>query len=75
MRWQVVALECGGGVECQQNTALAHLEEDVMARLFAHDPQAEDIPVEVFGGVEVVGIDGGFDDGMDVHRALPRLGL
>src|SRR5215831_10529788 len=41
-----------------------------MARLFGHDPQAKDCPVEGFRRLEVIDVDGGFDNGLDLHDGL-----
>src|SRR5262245_66478732 len=71
MRRQLVALERGFGQESQQDAGLAHLEENVTARLLADDPQAQDSPVEGFRSLEVIDVDGGFDDRLDAHVPAP----
>ena len=53
--------------EGKQDAGLAYLEENVMARFLAHDPQAKDSSVEILGGVEVINVNGGLDDGFEVH--------
>jgi hypothetical protein len=42
MRRQMIALQRGVSKECEQDVCLAHLAENVTARLLAHDPQAQD---------------------------------
>ncbi len=67
MRRQLVALQRGFCYECQEHGAIAHLKENVMPRLLANDPQAQDRSVEAFRSLEVIGIDGGFDKGLDLQ--------
>ena len=68
MRGQLIALERGFGQESEQDAGLAHLEEDVTARLPAHDPQAQHRPVEGFRSLVVIDVDGSFGGG---SAALP----
>src|SRR5262249_30209462 len=70
MRRQLVALQRGFGQESEQDAGLARLEENVTARLRADDRQAKDRPVEGFRRPEVIDVDGGFDNGLDLHDSL-----
>src|SRR5262249_20646813 len=49
---------------------LANLKENVTARLLADDPQAQDRPAKGFRSLEVIDIDSGFDNGLDLHESL-----
>ena len=53
-------------------TLATNLEEDVTATLLAHNPQAQDSPVEILGGVEAINVNGGFDDGLGLRRTIRR---
>jgi hypothetical protein len=70
MRRQLVALQRGFGQESEQDAGLANPKEDVTARLLAHDPQAQDRPVEGFRSLEVIDVYGSFDNGPDLHDGL-----
>src|SRR5262249_18153027 len=52
-------------------TGLADLEENVTARFLADDREAKDCPVEGFRRLEVIDVDGGFDDGLNAHVHAP----
>src|SRR5262249_12546411 len=67
---QRVAPQRGLGQECEQDTGLASLKEDVTARLLADDRQAQDRPVEAFRRPEVIDVNSGFDNGLDVYAHL-----
>src|SRR5262245_9231784 len=71
MRRQRVALQCGFGQESEQDTGLADLGENVTARFLADDREAKDCPVEGFRRLEVIDIDGSFDDGLNWHVLAP----
>jgi hypothetical protein len=71
MRGQLVALERGFGQESKQDAGLANLEENVTARLLADDAQAQERPVERFGRLELIDVDGGFNNGLDFRDSLP----
>jgi len=70
MRRQRIALQRGFGQECQQHITLAHLEENMTARLLADDREAKDGLVEGFRRLEVIDVDGSFDDGLDLQDSL-----
>jgi hypothetical protein len=70
MRRQRVALQRSFSQESEQDAGLANLEENVTARLLAHDPQAQDHPVEGFRSLEVIDVNGSFDNGPDLHNGL-----
>src|SRR5262249_4044408 len=42
------------------------------ARLLAHDPKAQDRPVKGFRSLEVIDVDGGFDDGLSSQVRPPQ---
>jgi hypothetical protein len=67
MSGQLVALQRGFGPESQKDTGLANLEENVTAMLLVHDPQTENRRIEFFRRLEIVDVDGGFDDGFGFH--------
>jgi hypothetical protein len=71
VRRQLLALQRGFGQESKQDTGLANLEEDVTARLLADDREAKDRPVKGFRSPDVIDLDGGFDNGPDLHDS-PR---
>ena len=48
MSRQRVTLQRGFGPESEQDAGLAHLKEDVTARLLADEREAQDRPVEGF---------------------------
>ena len=73
MRRQLVALQRGVGQESEQDTGLANLEENVAARLRAHDPQAQDRLVEGSRRLEVIDVDGGFDNGLSSPVRPPSI--
>jgi hypothetical protein len=67
MRRKLVPFQRGLGEEGQEDAGIADLEENMTARLLAKSSQAEDSSVKVLGGVEVIDVDGGLNDGVDVH--------
>jgi hypothetical protein len=71
MRRQLVALERCVSQERKQHICLANLEEDVMSRLLADGREAQDSPVEGFRSSEVIDVDGGFDNSVDLHDKPP----
>jgi hypothetical protein len=62
-----VALQRRLSQECQQDAGIANLKENMTANLFADHSQAEDWPVELLGGIEVIDVNGGFNNGLDSH--------
>jgi hypothetical protein len=69
MRWEWSTLLGRFGIEYQQH-ALAHSEEDMPPRLLADKFQAKDIPIEHFGPIKIIDVEGGLDEmlhGMVVH--------
>jgi hypothetical protein len=45
-------------------------EENVTARFLADDREAQDCPVEGFRSLEVIDVDGGFNNGLDFQGSL-----
>jgi hypothetical protein len=72
MRRQLVALPRGVGKESEQDIAVAHSKENVVTRLFADDREAQNRQVEGFRRLEVIDINGGFDNGLDFHDSVHR---
>src|SRR5260370_39417161 len=70
MRRQLALLQRGFGDESKQDIGLANLEEDATARFFGNYTKAQDIPIKTLSFVEVMDIDGGFNNGVDIHDCL-----
>jgi hypothetical protein len=71
VRPQRVALPRGLGPEGEQDAGSARLEEDVMPRLGAQDGKAQNRAVKRFRRLEILDVDGVFDNGLDLHVGLP----
>src|SRR5581483_8669595 len=64
---KLVALERGFSQKRQEDAGGADPEEDVATGFLADHREAKHVPVERLGLVEVVHVDCGFDDGLDLH--------
>ena len=73
MTRQCVPFKVVSGTKASR-TLLAHLKENVMARFFANDRQAQNRPVKGFNFLEIIHVDGGFDDGLN-FQGWASLGL
>jgi hypothetical protein len=62
---QATAREGRERVEDQQHAGRADAEEHVPVGVAAEQLETEDVRVEPLGGVEVGGVDGRLDDGLD----------
>src|SRR5512135_3178486 len=78
-KWPGQLAPCGGNWspfsvasarKASRTLGLANPKEDVTARLLAHDPQAQDRPLEGFRSLEVIDVYGSFDNGPDLHDGL-----
>jgi hypothetical protein len=70
VRRQRAALPRGLGPEGEQHAGPARLKEDVMSGLGAEDGKAQDRAVKSFRGPKILDVDGGFDNGLDLHVGL-----
>jgi hypothetical protein len=67
VRGEVIAFQSGLGDKSQQNVGSADLEENVVSWFLGNDLEAQNSAVEVFGSVEVIDVDTGFNDSLNFH--------
>ena len=65
VRWQVISLERRFRPKDQQHTAVANPEEHMPAFFPGGQIQPQDVAVEPFGQLQIVGVDGSLDKSLD----------
>ena len=73
---ELVAPESCFGDEGEQHATVTDPEEDVPSRFLGDNAQAQYIPVELLGPIEIVHVDRSFNDRLDlVHCQPPCIGF
>src|SRR5208337_1808706 len=76
VRWQMISLERRFRPKDQQHTSVANPEEHMPAFFPGGQIQPQDVAIEPFGQLQIVGVDGSLDKSLDgSHGRSPSSGL